>query len=58
MNQELSYHLTGPLFRSTMPKSVTGLLISSAIRFIVHILQGNKMLLHLSGSHFLISGDF
>ena len=52
MSPGLSYPLAGSSFR------LIGPFIFFATRYIISILHGSRMVLHLSGSHFLTSGNF
>ena len=59
MSQGLSYPLAGSSFKLTMPnRDLSDPLSSSAIRYIVRLLQESRMVSDLSGSRFLTSGGF
>ena len=57
VSKGLSYPLAGSSFKLTCPIA-TCPLTSSATRYIVRLLQGSRMVSHLSGSPFFTSGGF
>ena len=56
MSQGLSYPLSGSSLRSAMPKR--DLSISTVTRYIVRLLEGIMMVLHLSEGAILTTGDY